>query len=294
MGGGNSKERGIKRVNAFSKAIGDIIANAESKAQFTENDYKGEDGLIYCGTCHTKKQTRVTLFGRERVVPCLCKCGKERCDNERRERETAERRRRIDDLRKMGFPKSDFERWTFENDDGANEKITEAMRRYVENFPEMRKTGKGLLLYGDVGTGKTFYAACVANALIEKEYPVLMTNFTHIVSAMQESFESAQRYMNRLNDAPLLILDDLGVERNTEYMQEQVYNIIDSRYRSGKPMIITTNLTIEEIKTPANMERKRIYDRILERCFPIAVTGKSRRRQNIRNEYGDMKEMLGL
>lgn len=281
-------------MNAFNQVLGDIIANAESKAQYTEDDYTGEDGLIYCGKCRTKKQTRVTLLGSERVVPCNCKCASERREKEKQEYEERERRRRVDELRKMGFPKSDFERCTFENDDGANERITEAMRRYVENFPKLRKTGKGLLLYGDTGVGKTFYAACVANALMEKEYGVLMTNFTYIVRVMQKSFEDAQRYFDRLNDAPLLILDDLGVERNTEYMQEQVYNIVDSRYRSGKPMIITTNLTIEEIKKTDNIERKRIYERILERCFPISVTGKNRRRQHIINEYDDMKEMLGL
>ena len=87
---------------------------------------------------------------------------------------------------------------------------------------------------------------------------------------------------------------DLGAERKSEFMKEMVYNIIDSRYRSGLPMIITTNLSMDEMKNPGNMEYERIYDRILERCFPIKVEGTSKRRKAIRNSYDEMKNTLGL
>ena len=73
-----------------------------------------------------------------------------------------------------------------------------------------------------------------------------------------------------------------------------VFNIIDARYRSGLPMIITTNLTIEQIKSPENVNYSRIYDRIIERCFPVEVQGKSRRRAAVRADYNDMKSLLGL
>jgi len=69
----------------------------------------------------------------------------------------------------------------------------------------------------------------------------------------------------------LLIIDDLGVERSSEYTIELVYHIIDARYRSGGPMIITTNLTLNEMENPGTREKERIYDRILERCTPIRV-----------------------
>ena len=97
-----------------------------------------------------------------------------------------------------------------------------------------------------------------------------------------------------MNRYTLLIIDDLGAERSTEFAQEQVFNIIDARYRSGKPMIITTNLTAEEIKNPQEVGYARIYDRILERCFPIAVMGESRRRQEVKDSFADIKEKLGL
>ena len=75
------------------------------------------------------------------------------------------------------------------------------------------------------------------------------------------------KYINSLKRYALLILDDLGAERKSEYMQEQVYNIIDARYKSGLPMIITTNLTAEEMKKPSDLGNSRIYDRILERMM---------------------------
>ena len=90
------------------------------------------------------------------------------------------------------------------------------------------------------------------------------------------------------------MIDDLGIERDTSYAKEQVYNIIDSRYRSGLPMIITTNLTMDKIKNPEDIENLRIYDRILERCFPIEVSGGNRRRKAVREDYDAMKNLLGL
>ena len=107
-------------------------------------------------------------------------------------------------------------------------------------------------------------------------------------------FEGKQKFIDSLNRYTLLIIDDLGAERKSEFMQEQVFNIIDARYRSGLPFIITTNLTADEIKKPQDVGYSRIYDRILERCFPVEVTGASRRRQNVKDTYFETKEKLGL
>ena len=158
----------------------------------------------------------------------------------------------------------------------------------------MRKNNTGLLLYGPVGTGKTFFSACIANALIDRGIPVMMTNFARIVDDLQGDFSGRGDYLRRLNSYPLLIIDDLGIERNSEYMQEQVYNIVDARYASERPLIVTTNISLEEIKNPQNEQRRRIYDRILEMCHPIKVDGQSRRRQAVRDKYAERNRLLGL
>ena len=179
---------------------------------------------------------------------------------------------------------------TFENSD-KTELLTMA-ENYAKHFQEFRRNGKGLLLHGTVGTGKSHMAACIANRLIDEGYWVLMTNFATVVNHLQSSFEGRQEYINSLNKYSLLILDDLGAERNTEFMQEQVFNIIDSRYRSGLPMIITSNLTMQELMETKNITCQRIYDRILERCHPIEVKGESRRIAKVREDFKQTQMLL--
>ena len=69
-------------------------------------------------------------------------------------------------------------------------------------------------------------------------------------------------------------------EWNTEYALEQMFLVIDRRYRSRKPLIVTTNLKLEEIKNPTDLSHARIYDRIMERCAPVLFTGKNFREEN--------------
>lgn len=277
----------------LEQAVVNLMQQCESTNPRNDCDYEDEQGFLICGKCHTRKQSEVKLFGKVMRPFCLCKCEAEKREAEEAERKRAEFEERVKDLRRAGFPDADMRKWTFANDDMENEQITKAMKRYVENFPELKKQGKGLLLYGNVGRGKTYAACEVANALIDNGYSVLVTNFSRVLNTLQSTFEK-QEYIDSLNSFSLLVVDDLGIERSTEFAKEQVYNIIDSRYRAGLPMIITTNLSIDKIKNPTDIENGRIYDRIIERCFPIEVKGTNRRHKAVRESYGDMKELLGL
>ena len=278
---------------SLEKAFEALVERSKKAIPINDGDYTGSDGLLYCGNCNTPKQKEITVLGKVRRPYCLCKCESEKRDAEEAEDERQKLKKRAEELRRKGFPDMEMHQWTFANDDMENEQITKAMKRYVDNFPELKKQGKGLLLYGNVGRGKTYAACEVANALIDKGYSVMVTNFSRILNTLQGTFEK-QEYLDKLNSYSLLVLDDLGIERDTEFSKEQVYNVIDSRYRAGKPMIITTNLSIEQIKNPADIEDRRVYDRILERCFPIEFTGQNKRHKAVRESYGDMKELLGL
>ena len=274
--------------------ISDLEKKAAERITIEPDDYIGEDGLLYCGKCHTKKQTRIFLLGEERTPPCLCKCRQEQRDREEAEHKRILFEDKVKRLRQMGFPKREMQEWTFANADGSNEKLISAAQRYVDNFKEFRKNGKGLLLFGTVGTGKTFISACIANALIDRGYPVLMTNFARIANTVSGMWEGKQEYYDSLNDYQLLVLDDLAAERKTEYMSEIVFNVIDARYRAGLPLIVTTNLTSEELKHPADISYQRTFSRLLEMCIPVEVEGKDKRLEKLKADIKPMKDLLGL
>lgn len=267
-----------------------IIDNISANVPVPDNEYMGEDGLLHCAVCNEKVQTRVVFLEKEKVVRCICSCKQKELNSfkEKEKQEELARQKRI------CFAETNMASWTFENDDNKTPKLSNAMQNYVKNFADFKKEGKGLLLYGTVGTGKTYYAACIANRLIDEGYTVLMTNFARLSNKIQGMFDGKQEYIDSLNRYSLIIIDDLGAERKSEFMQEMVFNIIDARYRSGLPLIITTNLTAEDIKKPQDIGYARIYDRILERCFPVEVAGTSRRKQNVLNSFHDVKERLGL
>ena len=257
-------------------------------------DYTSEDGLLYCGKCRKPKEAYfpegMRLLGRDRH-PRECDCQRA----EREEREAAEKRRShletVERLKRRGFTDPAMQNWTFENDNGKCPQMGKA-HSYVEQWEQMKAGNYGLILWGKVGAGKSYLAGCIANALMEQEVSVCMTNFAAILNDLAASFEGRNEYISRLCSFPLLILDDFGMERGTEYSLEQVYNVIDSRYRSGKPLIVTTNLTLEELQNPEDTAHARIYDRLIEMCSPVCITGENFRKATAKAKMERLKTLL--
>lgn len=271
----------------------DILEELSQKAQSNMQDNKDyiENGLLHCGKCNTVKQCVVQLFGQNNIVYCLCKCEKEKRDKELAEYLRDEELRHIEQLKISGIQDRNIYNFTFENAE-ENSYINKA-RKYCENWEEIYKNNNGLLLWGDVGTGKTFMAGCIANELIKNKVPVMMTSLVKIINNLQ-GFVIADKneYLNSLNRFNLLILDDLGAERQSDFALEQVFNVIDSRYKSGKPVIITTNLNLHELKNPSDIKYKRIYDRILEMCVPLQFKGESKRKEKSQAKLNVLKELF--
>ena len=269
------------------------IENLIHPVQLREDEYINESGLICCSKCRTPRQKRIEVTGRTIEPRCLCKC--QQVDRDKREQE--QKHQEFLDMvarnRSVGLPDPELRKHTFENDLGYNQKQIRMARRYVQHWEELRKNSTGLLLWGDVGTGKSFIAGCIANALLDKGVPVIMTNFARLLNKLTDMYAGDRNaYIDSFKRYPLMIIDDLGVERNSEFAREQVFGVIDSRYRSELPMIVTTNLTLEELQHPEDLSRSRIYDRILERCLPIRVNEQNIRELNQAATFAQAKQLL--
>lgn len=278
----------------MDSTINGYLAGLEENAKtgVKPEDYIGEDGLLHCGVCHMPKEQRYErgIMGKT-THPVMCRCRIEEYEKNQAEQRAREKARHIEELLRDGFLSRSMRDWTFERDNGQNAQMPVA-RKYVQNWEQMKEKNIGLLIWGDVGCGKSFLAGAIANALIDQEVRVKMTNFTAILNDLSSTFEGRNEYLNRLCSYPLLIIDDFGMERGTEYGLEQVYSVIDGRYRSKKPLIVTTNLTLTELRSAADTAHKRIYDRVLDMCVPIFCKGESFRKHAAEDKLTEMKRVI--
>jgi DNA replication protein DnaC len=120
-----------------------------------------------------------------------------------------------------------------------------------------------------------------------------MTNFARIRGTLQGLFDGRQEYLDSFNRFPLLILDDLAAESKSEYMQEIVYEVINNRSLAGLPLIVTTNLTADQLKNPAEVTYQRAFSRLYEMCIPLEVKGDDRRRNALKEAHAEYKDILG-
>lgn len=275
--------------NTFEPFVKAIAVTAEHTNALNPGDYQGEDGRWYCGKCRTPKQAEVYIGGKRPFCDCQCAA-----DEFNRKRETDERRRRAQAALSNAFDESEMLKWTFANDDGKTPEYTRAARNYCDHFEEFRRVGQGLLIWSEqTGNGKSWMAAMIVNELCSRGISCRMTSFGQILADLRGTF-SERDYMDRLMSHSLLVLDDLGAERDTSYAEEKVFNVIDRRVNSGKPMIITTNLPIETLKNAPTEEARRIYSRTLKCCAPIPFKGCDRRKVIAAEKYSTVMEILGL
>ena len=275
------------------KSIAQNLSDLIKPASLREGEYLGEDGLIYCSKCRTARQKRIEVSGKMIEPRCMCACQTAAYEQQEQERKYREFLDRVEKNRSVGLTDPVLRKHTFENDLGYNPRQMDMAKRFVQHWEEFQKDSMGLLLWGPVGTGKSFIAGCIANALLDKGIPVMMTNFARLLNKLADMYAGDRNaYIDTFNSFPLLIIDDLGVERNSEFAREQVFGVIDSRYRSQLPMIVTTNLTPKEMKNPADLSRARIYDRVLERCVPIRVDEQNIREMNKADNLKKSKQLL--
>jgi len=208
--------------------------------------------------------------------PCTPECEKK---NEQREWELARRDARIATLRERsglskrmrGYTLSNF-RPTISNAAGrARVKVD----GYLESWDENREAGRGLYFCGGVGTGKTHLAVAVMNELMRKKrVPSLFVTVPELLDNLRETYNKPGRnldeWMDAVQNAEFLVLDDLGSERPTEWVKERIFVIVNHRYREALPTVFTSNIGPKDL---AEQLGERTASRIIAMCDWIALEG---------------------
>ena len=230
--------------------------------------FRNPDGSLdvsFIKTCSPEQLERMEamrnwLAGRKHRIPCRCK------EYERKAYEKEQRKRVIKENRDYCFGRTPvlFD-CVFELDKSPETWASKVARRYAGNFVTVTEGGRVLILYGDVGHGKTFYACAIANKLLQDGLRVKYTNINNIIGQATQYHLSLDSVIEGICENDLVILDDFGAEDASERVSAKTYQIINALYEKKKPFIITTNLSVEKLKTPETIEQQRIYSRILER-----------------------------
>lgn len=275
----------------FAEVIGSIVQNAMAANPSAGTEYMGEDGFLHCGVCGEPVQQYVEelkKFLPGGIAPTQCRCTREKFRLLREEDERRKAAERVAELQRLGFSDPAYMRNTFDRDNGSSPEAREAAEWYVEHFPELKAEGKGMLFIGGTGIGKTFYACCIANALIQKGVPVWVTTMQPLLRKAGD-FAAADSVFNQVKSVELLILDDFGTTQNSARNLDLMFELIDARARSGLPLIVTTNLTPEDLNTD-DIGLKRVYSRIKAMCCtceksPVRMAGADLREQSARDAH---------
>ena len=262
---------------------------------FSEDKAFEKDGHVYCRKCKEKIDSDpLNCLGNKKILfRRQCKCDREE-ESLRKEKEEADHIRR---LREECFITSrNLINCTFDRVIAPDRQEVIIAKNFVKNLKELSKDNNGLIFHGNVGTGKTYLAACIANKIIEDyQIRVKMRNIPQIINDIEKGGFDIDKndYYRKLSSVSLLILDDFGIERNTEYVNEMVYQIINTRYESKKPTIISTNIPLGLIMEGSNdIDKERIYSRLREMCIPVQIAGKDIRTELGRKKLRETRDLL--
>lgn len=225
----------------------------------------------------------IEVFGQTRYIRGTCKCELERQAQEEARRKEYERKARIArlfDLAELGprFAECTFESWIARP---GSERCLEAAKNFAEHFDRHQVSGEGLLMFGNPGNGKSHLAAAIVNAVIPRGKACVFRSVPALLKKLQETYRADARVSESeilavLQDADLVVLDDLGAEKMTEWAESMIYYIVDQRYRWRKPIIVTTNCDLETLENRIGV---RTIDRLLEMCVLVENRATSYRKE---------------
>ena len=237
---------------------------------------------VYCPICGKEKTWRqAIIMGSPLRVTIMCECEVAKEEEEKRREEAREKQERLERVlaaSNLGerFANASFDNW---KRSAATDNCYEAVKSYAERFD--RNTTEGFCIYGAPGNGKSHLAAALVNRLIRRDFTAVFIEVPDLFAQIKDTYNrgseaSESKILRMLGICDLLVLDDAGAERPSEWVQEKFYQIINTRYKNHLPIVITTNT-----KDMAGLEDIigfRAYDRVLEMCRPLKNSGESYRR----------------
>lgn len=212
-----------------------------------------------------------------RLITPICQCEARIREEREAGRYDEARKYEILENRRRCFKDTKTASSTFKFDARRGSEVSKVIRTYTEHFGDMNGKGQGLLLYGPVGVGKSFYAACVCNELLDRGYVCLFADMNQLIDMVDGDFQGKQERLDSLKDFDLIVIDDFGKERRGGYMDEQIIDIMDKIYENYIPLIVTTNLLPAEMISDSDLFYQRVYSRIIENCTPVKVEAKNQR-----------------
>lgn len=184
---------------------------------------------------------------------------------------------RAEHLRKQSNLGKRFSTRTFENfEPSDNSRAYEVCKRYVD-LKAYDGEKNGLILCGSYGTGKTHLAAAISNQLINQGVSVLFDTYGGHLEKLKAEFNAggSPKYLSLMRNVDMLVLDDVGKERQTEWSQSILFDVVNHRYEDMKPIIITSNFNSKQLEEYFG---EACYSRLIETCNAVVTQGKDKRR----------------
>ncbi len=158
--------------------------------------------------------------------------------------------------------------------------VIEKVGAYLEDLDKNLAAGRGLWIEGDVGTGKTTVAMLVSKRAIEAGHSVAVYSLPQLLARIRRTYDgdssglSYLQFFERLTSVDLLQIDDLGAEKRSDWVLEQLYAIVDERYATNRALNVTTNMTVPELEEQIG---RRTVSRLAEMCESVPMFGTDRR-----------------
>lgn len=157
--------------------------------------------------------------------------------------------------------------------------VVRPVRDFVRNIDERIERGPGLWIFGDVGTGKTSLAMIASKEAIKRGYSVAIYSVPKLLAEIRGTYDTGSygRLFEQLVTIDLLHLDDLGAEKQTEWVLEQLYSLVNERYEQERAMVVTSNVT--EAGELEDQIGKRTISRLMEMTIQVPLFGEDLRQR---------------